>query len=77
MVKRVVAAVAATGGLLLAGAGMAGADTGAKGVAQGSPGIGSGNVIQVPVHIPINICGNTISVAGAINPAFGNACINR
>ncbi|MFJ9828018.1 chaplin ChpH [Streptomyces sp. NPDC101160] len=76
MIKKVVAAAAATGGLVLAGAGMAVADAGAQGAAIGSPGVLSGNVVQVPVHIPINVCGNTVSIIGLLNPAFGNTCIN-
>ncbi|MEU3857499.1 chaplin ChpH [Streptomyces sp. NPDC028722] len=77
MIKKVVAAAAATGGLLLAGAGLAVADAGAQGAAVGSPGVVSGNVIQVPVHVPVNVCGNTINVIGLLNPAFGNACLNK
>ncbi|MEU2390079.1 chaplin ChpH [Streptomyces sp. NPDC007369] len=76
MLKKVVAAAAATGGLVLAGAGMAVADAGAQGAAIGSPGVLSGNVVQVPVHIPVNVCGNTINVVGLLNPAFGNTCVN-
>ncbi|MEE1747001.1 chaplin ChpH [Streptomyces sp. NPDC088190] len=76
MIKKVVAAAAVTGGLVLAGAGMAVADSGAQGAAVGSPGVISGNVIQVPVHVPVNVCGNTISVIGLLNPTFGNTCIN-
>ncbi|MFD5191039.1 chaplin ChpH [Streptomyces sp. NPDC058357] len=76
MIKKVVAAAAVTGGLVLAGAGMAVADSGAQGAAVGSPGVISGNVIQVPVHVPVNVCGNTINVIGLLNPAFGNTCIN-
>ncbi|AGI91468.1 chaplin [Streptomyces sp. CHA1] len=76
MIKKVVAAAAATGGLVLAGAGMAVADAGAQGAAVGSPGVLSGNVVQVPVHVPVNVCGNTVSVIGLLNPAFGNACVN-
>ncbi|MEU2246221.1 MULTISPECIES: chaplin ChpH [unclassified Streptomyces] len=76
MIKKIVAAAAATGGLVLAGAGMAVADSGAQGAAIGSPGVVSGNVIQVPVHVPVNVCGNTINVIGLLNPAFGNVCIN-
>ncbi|MFE5487074.1 chaplin ChpH [Streptomyces sp. NPDC056527] len=76
MIKKVVAAAAATGGLVLAGAGMAVADSGAQGAAIGSPGVLSGNVVQVPVHIPVNVCGNTVSVIGLLNPTFGNTCIN-
>ncbi|MCF3123412.1 MULTISPECIES: chaplin [Streptomyces] len=77
MIKKVVAAVAATGGLVLAGAGVAAADAGAQGAAVKSPGVVSGNVIQVPVHVPVNACGNTVSVIGLLNPTFGNTCINK
>ncbi|MEU8586315.1 chaplin ChpH [Streptomyces sp. NPDC048664] len=76
MIKKVVAAAVCTGGLVLAGAGMAAADSGAQGAAVGSPGVLSGNVVQVPVHVPVNVCGNTISVIGLLNPAFGNTCVN-
>ncbi|MFC9942826.1 chaplin ChpH [Streptomyces pratensis] len=76
MIKKVVAIAAATGGLVLAGAGMASADAGAQAAAIGSPGVLSGNVVQVPVHVPVNVCGNTINVIGLLNPAFGNTCIN-
>ncbi|MCM2390341.1 chaplin ChpH [Streptomyces albipurpureus] len=76
MIKKVVAAAAATGGLILAGAGVAMADAGAQGAAVGSPGVLSGNLVQVPVHVPVNVCGNTISVIGLLNPTFGNTCIN-
>lgn len=76
MIKKVVAAAAATGGLVLAGAGLAVADAGAQGAAIGSPGVLSGNVVQVPVHIPINVCGNTVNIIGLLNPAFGNTCVN-
>ncbi|MGA5440893.1 chaplin ChpH [Streptomyces griseoincarnatus] len=76
MLKKVVAVAAATGGLVLAGAGMAAADSGAQGAAVHSPGVLSGNVVQAPVHVPVNVCGNTISVIGLLNPAFGNTCVN-
>lgn len=77
MIKKIVAAVAVSGGLVLAGAGLAVADAGAQGAAIGSPGVLSGNLIQVPVHVPVNVCGNTISVIGLLNPAFGNVCVNQ
>lgn len=76
MIKKIVAAAAATGGLVLAGAGLAVADSGAQGAAVNSPGVVSGNVVQAPVHVPVNACGNTISVVGLLNPTFGNACVN-
>ncbi|MEV7780391.1 chaplin [Kitasatospora sp. NPDC088351] len=77
-VKKIAAVAAATGGLVLAAAGIASAHGGAaaNGVAAGSPGVVSGNQIQVPVHIPVNLCGNTIDVIGVLNPAFGNHCAN-
>ncbi|OKJ15764.1 chaplin [Kitasatospora sp. CB01950] len=76
--KKIAAVAAATGGLLLAGAGVASAHGGAQaeGSAVGSPGVLSGNLIQIPVHVPVNVCGNTISVIGLLNPAFGNSCAN-
>ncbi|WP_367040265.1 chaplin ChpH [Streptomyces sp. Je 1-332] len=77
MIKKIVAAAAATGGLVLAGAGIAAADAGAQGAAVKSPGVLSGNVVQVPVHVPVNACGNTVSVIGLLNPAFGNTCVNK
>ncbi|MFB8248859.1 chaplin [Streptomyces sp. NPDC055952] len=66
-----------TGAVVLSGAGLAMADAGAQGKAVGSPGVASGNILQVPVHIPVNVCGNTINVVGLLNPAFGNECENK
>ncbi|MCX4717449.1 chaplin [Streptomyces virginiae] len=60
----------------MGGASSASADATAEGIAAGSPGVLSGNVIQIPVHIPINLCGNSINVIGALNPAAGNVCVN-
>ncbi|MGW6565529.1 chaplin [Streptomyces sp. NPDC054975] len=57
-------------------AGVAAADSGAAGAALHSPGVLSGNLVQVPIHVPINLCGNTVNVIGALNPAFGNTCVN-
>ncbi|AUG77943.1 Putative chaplin [Kitasatospora sp. MMS16-BH015] len=66
----------AAAGLVLAGAGSAIASSEAEGVTAGSPGVISGNSIQVPVHIPVNVCGNSVDVIGLLNPAFGNSCAN-
>jgi len=63
-----------TGAVVLSGAGLAAADGGAKGAAIGSPGFLSGNVVQVPIHAPIKVCGNTINGVGLLNPVVGNAC---
>ncbi|MCQ9182219.1 chaplin [Streptomyces sp. IBSBF 2953] len=69
---------AVVAGLILAlgGAAPAFADAGANGAAIGSPGVLSGNVIQVPIHIPVNVCGNSINIIAALNPAGGNVCVN-
>ncbi len=72
-----VAAVAAGTFLAMGVAAPAMADSGAEAIAAGSPGVLSGNILQVPVHIPVNLCGNTVNVIGALNPAFGNTCINK
>ncbi|MFJ6479392.1 MULTISPECIES: chaplin [unclassified Streptomyces] len=61
---------------VIGGASSASADANAEGIAVGSPGVLSGNVIQIPIHIPINLCGNSINVIGALNPAAGNVCVN-
>ncbi|MEV4425745.1 chaplin [Streptomyces sp. R-07] len=66
-----------TGGALALSAGAAHADAGAQGAAVGSPGVGSGNTVQLPVHVPVNVCGNTVNVIGLLNPAAGNSCANR
>lgn len=64
------------GAVVIGGAGLALADANAEAAAIGSPGFLSGNVVQVPIHIPVNVCGNTIGAAGLLNPAFGNTCAN-
>ncbi|MEW2295712.1 chaplin [Streptomyces sp. NPDC006743] len=74
--KKSVAVV--TGAILALGmAAPAFADAGAEGAAVGSPGVISGNTIQIPVHVPINVCGNTIDIIALLNPAFGNTCVNH
>ncbi|MEV8597948.1 chaplin [Streptomyces sp. NPDC052013] len=76
--KKAAAVTMVAGGLLAAGAGMASATDGAHadGKAVGSPGVVSGNVIQVPVDVPVNVSGNSVNVIGALNPAFGNVAVN-
>ncbi|MDX3236733.1 chaplin [Streptomyces sp. ME03-5709C] len=66
----------ATGGVLAVTGGMAYADSTASGVAAGSPGVLSGNTIQAPVNIPVNLCGNTVNIVGLLNSAAGNVCVN-
>ncbi|GGX54380.1 chaplin [Streptomyces fructofermentans] len=57
-------------------AGIAAADSDAHGAAAHSPGVLSGNLIQAPIHVPVNLCGNTVNVIALLNPAFGNECVN-
>ncbi|MFK4226975.1 chaplin, partial [Streptomyces sp. NPDC019890] len=68
--------IAAAGGVLALGGGYAQADATAQGSASNSPGVASGNSVQVPVHVPLNACGNTVNVVGLLNPASGNECAN-
>lgn len=74
--KRAALAGIASTSLLLAGTGAAVASADAAGIAKNSPGFLSGNLIQVPVHVPVNVCGNTVNVIAVLNPAFGNRCVN-
>ncbi|OII62420.1 hypothetical protein BJP40_29085 [Streptomyces sp. CC53] len=67
----------ATGGALALAAGSAQADADASGAAVDSPGVVSGNTVQLPVHVPVNACGNTVNVVGLLNPAAGNTCVNK
>ncbi|MEU1004682.1 chaplin [Streptomyces tibetensis] len=73
--KGAFAAAAATGILSLYGS-PAFADSDASAVAKDSPGVLSGNSVQVPVDVPVNVCGNTVNVLAALNTAFGNSCRN-
>ncbi|MGW0823609.1 chaplin, partial [Streptomyces sp. NPDC002845] len=50
------------------------ADSDADGATIGSPGVLSGNNVQAPVSVPVNVCGNSVDVVGVLNPAFGNFC---
>jgi hypothetical protein len=43
-------------------------------VAKGSPGAVSGNAVDIPVHAPVNACGDTVDAVAALNPASGNSC---
>ena len=74
--RKAAAVAVLVGGMMLGGAGVASADANAFGEASNSPGVLSGNVVQIPVSIPINVCGNSVDVVGALNPAFGNSCSN-
>jgi hypothetical protein len=66
-----------TGALALTGTTAAfAADPNPVGVASDSPGVLSGNVIQIPIDIPINLCGNTLDILAFMNPTSGNTCTN-
>ncbi|WUO17841.1 chaplin [Streptomyces sp. NBC_00289] len=48
----------------------------AEGGAGDSPGVLSGNAIELPVHLPLNVSGNAVSVVGVGNAAVGNESTN-
>ncbi|GAA0365858.1 chaplin [Streptomyces olivoreticuli] len=75
-IAKAAALTLAAGAVVSGAAGIASANAGAEGAAVGSPGIISGNAIQVPIQIPLNLCGNTIDIVGLLNPTFGNTCAN-
>ncbi|MCF3963198.1 chaplin [Streptomyces fuscigenes] len=84
--KRAAALTMIAGGIVAAGAGAASAceqgapapaaHAQASGQAVHSPGVGSGNLVQIPVDVPVNVVGNTVNVIGLLNPAFGNHGVN-
>ncbi|MGW7555035.1 chaplin [Streptomyces rimosus] len=76
-IKKAVAVTIATGGLAFAGAGVASAQGIAQGHAVNSPGVASGNLLQVPVDVPVNVSGNSINVVGVLNPTHHNAAANH
>ncbi|MFR0354728.1 chaplin [Streptomyces sediminimaris] len=76
----VFAVAAASGAMALAlpvGSAHAAGGAAADGAAADSAGVLSGNTVQLPVHVPVNVCGNTVNVAGLLNPAAGNGCANE
>ncbi|WP_137990203.1 chaplin [Streptomyces vilmorinianum] len=77
--KKAAALTMVAGGIVAAGAGVASAHGGADahGKALNSPGVASGNLVQAPVHVPVNVSGNTVNVIGLLNPAFGNGAVNH
>ncbi|KIF01834.1 chaplin [Streptomyces sp. NPDC093801] len=76
--KKAAAVTMIAGGLVAVGAGVSSAHGGAsaEGEALNSPGVVSGNLVQVPVHVPVNVVGNTANVIGLLNGAFGNTGVN-
>ncbi|MFD5628534.1 chaplin [Streptomyces sp. NPDC127072] len=74
---RLMAATGLASTALLFTAGTAVADPDPTGVAADSPGVLSGNVVQIPLDLDLNLCGDSINVVGLLNPATGNECENR
>jgi hypothetical protein len=75
VVKGALVTIAAAG-VITGGAGAAFASSQSAGDAACSPGVGSGNNVQVPVHVPVNVSGISANLIGALNPAFGNSATN-
>ena len=76
-VTRVLAGTAVT--LLLSGVGaMLCADPAAAAAttAGGAAARPAASVNRVPVHVPVNVCGNADNDGSGLNPAFGNTCVN-
>ncbi|MET9379524.1 chaplin [Streptomyces sp. NPDC002928] len=48
----------------------------AGGHTSDSPGVGSGNHVEAPIDVPVNVCGDSVDVIGVANPATGNDCAN-
>ncbi|MFI2205099.1 chaplin [Streptomyces sp. NPDC020192] len=75
---RTLAATAVFAGVLAMGGSATAfaADPNPVGVANNNPGVLSGNIIQIPVDVDANLCGNSIDLVGLLNPATGNVCVN-
>ncbi|WP_055496885.1 chaplin [Streptomyces albus] len=73
----VLAAAGVAAGATAGSAFATGHGAGAQASATKSPGVGSGNLVQAPIHIPANVSGNSVNVVGVLNPAFGNLAVNR
>lgn len=77
-VKKGLLLSAATGALVLGGAAAASAATSATadGLTADSPGALSGNTVQVPADVPIQVCGVTVAAVAAATSADDNTCID-
>lgn len=67
---------AAASSLLSIATGAAYAHPQATAEASHSPGVLSGNSVSVPITFSPNVCGNSVDGGAALNPAFGNTCVN-
>ncbi|WP_030775618.1 chaplin [Streptomyces sp. NRRL S-920] len=79
-VRTLSVAVLIAASVVVGGAGQAIADPGpddgptATGVSSNSPGVISGNTTQVPIELGANVCGISLDVLAALNPALANMC---
>lgn len=76
ILSRSLLTVAAASSVMAVTGGYAQADAGGGSTSTGSPGILSGNSVDVPVHAPVNVCGDSVDAVGLLNPAFGSSCGN-
>jgi LPXTG-motif cell wall-anchored protein len=74
--KRHVMLAVTTSGMLMTGLGLTVAHASTSGTTDDSTGIASGNLIQIPVNVPINLCGNQIDVIGLANSLTDTGCGN-
>ncbi|MEU5443276.1 chaplin family protein [Streptomyces griseofuscus] len=71
-------AAVAVGGLVMAGAGIASADTGAIAVSNNNPGLLSGFTAPTVASNPLNNCGNyTPAGASILSGTAGHSCVNN
>ncbi|MDT0444793.1 chaplin [Streptomyces johnsoniae] len=73
--KRAALVLVAAGAVTGTAAGTAAAEANAGGQAAASPGVASGNVVQLPINLPVTAVGNSINVVGLLNSTFGNAAV--
>ncbi|MFI8104017.1 chaplin family protein [Streptomyces sp. NPDC086023] len=51
-------------------------DSSTSGSVKDSPGVLTGNLVQLPVKVPVNASGNSVNLVGVGNPVFGNGAEN-
>ncbi|WP_307790530.1 chaplin [Streptomyces actuosus] len=52
-------------------------DACAVGLVAYSPGVASGHLVQIPIDLDLNACGNTADVPALLDPAAGTRCVSR
>ncbi|MEY9887768.1 hypothetical protein ABIA31_001397 [Catenulispora sp. MAP5-51] len=76
--RKTLVAVAVAAFAVLGAAGTASASgAGAIGGASDSPGLLSGNNVQIPINIPVNVCGDNIGILSALLGSDDTVCVNR